>query len=538
MALTSHKITANIKIIFLLFTLTTSFYMSLLPINCLAQSPVDFTISSNSFLSGSKAELPARSRFIIRNSLLGVIEIFVKEISTLERKTFLDSNQYEAGKIKLGTGTTNLRRGLRRNANRSVITSISLKSFDSTPQYSQKRSYLRFRFTRARYKGRIFELTYYFDKKQAVLRQISARALTGKICPKSYPLTTENLAPKDTSAIRRAASSSTLKTFTVATDCDYDCYQRLGQSSANDRIAEFFNSASSYYKNDFDYDLKITSQTVRTSTATYSATLTDSSKLLDRFTVVAKSLPNADLKHLITAKNIDSNIVGLSYLGVVCSNPEYSYGFSQHLNDLLSPIVIAHEIGHNFNADHDPRSGSQGIMTEVLSSPYPTGFSSRSKAEITSHIDTLGANACYDLGRNSGSDTSPTLPSVTLDLKLKFSRSKFVATSTINTGNNCSIELHNSTKSSGLLSATSLLASANLAGSSTSKFTASNIKKVLVKDKNKKAKVYFRVKASCTEGVNYSDIKSLDVGVLKSSKFSKKNTVSNTRKWLQQLSSG
>ncbi len=62
---------------------------------------------------------------------------------------------------------------------------------------------------------------------------------------------------------------------------------------------------------------------------------------------------NADVHYLFTGYNIQGNIVGMAWVGTVCRNRPYSFGYGQFLwtttkaNDLM-----AHEIGHIFGCTH------------------------------------------------------------------------------------------------------------------------------------------------------------------------------------------
>ena len=59
-----------------------------------------------------------------------------------------------------------------------------------------------------------------------------------------------------------------------------------------------------------------------------------------------------DMAHLATGKEMDGNIIGLAWVGVVCNQP-WSYGLTQYnlgFGGIVS--VLAHELGHNWNAPH------------------------------------------------------------------------------------------------------------------------------------------------------------------------------------------
>ncbi|HLU46697.1 MAG TPA: M12 family metallo-peptidase, partial [Planctomycetota bacterium] len=87
--------------------------------------------------------------------------------------------------------------------------------------------------------------------------------------------------------------------------------------------------------------------------------------------------------------------VGIAFVGEVC-NLGGAYGLSQHLpSTTLMPLLVAHEIGHNFGAFHDPSdSDPKFIMNPVLSGATVQRFSDESKADIQAYV---GKIACLSL---------------------------------------------------------------------------------------------------------------------------------------------
>jgi PKD repeat protein len=72
-----------------------------------------------------------------------------------------------------------------------------------------------------------------------------------------------------------------------------------------------------------------------------------------------------DIGGLWTNRNFDGGTIGIAWLGAVCTSSRYHclQDFSSNAN--LLRVLTAHEIGHNFNASHDP-SGSPTIMAPAV----------------------------------------------------------------------------------------------------------------------------------------------------------------------------
>jgi hypothetical protein len=95
-----------------------------------------------------------------------------------------------------------------------------------------------------------------------------------------------------------------------------------------------------------------------------------------------------DTVHLFTGKDLDSSTVGIAFMSVVC-NTGAAYGLSQDLgSDALMPLLVAHEMGHNLGAAHDPTGTTvRYIMYPSVSSLNLDEFSPESKTAIASFVD-------------------------------------------------------------------------------------------------------------------------------------------------------
>lgn len=94
--------------------------------------------------------------------------------------------------------------------------------------------------------------------------------------------------------------------------------------------------------------------------------------------------------HLITGRNLDGDIVGISYMNSVCEGSSAD-SLSEGLHSsLMSSLIMAHELGHNFNAPHDGEAGACSSTPQTyLMAPkinFSTQFSSCSVQQIQTRM--------------------------------------------------------------------------------------------------------------------------------------------------------
>ena len=125
-------------------------------------------------------------------------------------------------------------------------------------------------------------------------------------------------------------------------------------------------------------------------------TSTESGELLsDQFlpfmnTGAGSDIPFKGLAHLFTGRDLDGNTVGRAYLNVLC-NTVFGLGINQNLsNNTTSFLVFAHELGHNFSANHV----DEGIMRATLGGSQE--FSAESLDVMSAAV--AGANCLVDGG--------------------------------------------------------------------------------------------------------------------------------------------
>lgn len=259
---------------------------------------------------------------------------------------------------------------------------------------------------RGRWTSRFYQVEIPVARKTATTARVArlqsapSFALMSKKC--SLDFSTAGLSYPAIVPLKAQGSSLQLK---MAVDCDAECKARLG-STANAKIAGFVNSINVIYKRQLGLTLKIVKQ--RTSAPNvYPSAITDPMALLAKFHSYRNQLGKADVKHLVTGKDLDGNAIGLGYsgccypntksrscsleefqAGTLCYCSEYNQALSQQFNVVFTPVIMAHEIGHNAGASHDPVG--QGVMGAVLGDNPPNGFSSYSIEEISSFFSSFG----------------------------------------------------------------------------------------------------------------------------------------------------
>ncbi|MEM8500706.1 MAG: M12 family metallo-peptidase [Pseudomonadota bacterium] len=110
------------------------------------------------------------------------------------------------------------------------------------------------------------------------------------------------------------------------------------------------------------------------------------------------------LLHLITGRNFDGGTAGIAFTDVLCNGNGFASGTSQLLGLGSNPasvtaLIAAHEIGHNFGANHDgvDNSCANGFLMEPSLSPSTSGFSTCSFTEVESSIDALSSlGQCFN----------------------------------------------------------------------------------------------------------------------------------------------
>lgn len=149
-------------------------------------------------------------------------------------------------------------------------------------------------------------------------------------------------------------------------------------------------------------------------------TTSDSRALLQQVGAYRSSSPTLRshaLVHLVTGKVLRDLVLGVGYIGSLC---EATTGVGLSEEQGFAPdtaLIMAHEIGHNFGAQHDGEAGSVCSATPktFLMSPNANGSSTFSQCSIDTMHSEIGSAACVMPARQRDvAVTAPVSPIVTV----------------------------------------------------------------------------------------------------------------------------
>src|SRR5262245_32773476 len=223
---------------------------------------------------------------------------------------------------------------------------------------------------------------------------------------------------------------SNSRALEIATDADFEFFLANGANS-NTVIQGILNQVDGIYQSELDTAFVITFQNVwAIANDPYSSSM--SGTLLDQLESEWNNNRRGvqrDLAHLFTGKLLErtdqGRVAGRANIGALCSNPSEAYGLSSLGGGMVK--VVAHEIGHNFDAVHDSSSlcnGSGPLMCPSVQSSGPNTFSQTSKDDILDHLRNNGRCLSYGsawAGVSNGSNhfTSDQWASVATSLDMK-----------------------------------------------------------------------------------------------------------------------
>lgn len=195
-------------------------------------------------------------------------------------------------------------------------------------------------------------------------------------------------------------AGATIYYIEVGLDSDYEFYQRNGNNVENtvDDMELIYNLVENVYEDDVSINFELSTIIVRSSSSDpYSGNDADDilCQFRNQWNTGAEDDIRRDVAQIFTGKNVTGNVLGLAWLGVVCNQNGFdcggtdslAYGMceSKYTSGLTNRMALhAHELGHNFNADHCDASSECRIMCSANICDFPNRFAPVSISTINS----------------------------------------------------------------------------------------------------------------------------------------------------------
>ena len=205
----------------------------------------------------------------------------------------------------------------------------------------------------------------------------------------------KDIAPQVATAAAAPDAFSPLKIVEIATESDGEYTTALGGSAnANNDILGIMNSVQAIYQRDIGLTFSVVFQHTWTDPNTDPYSASGAVAMVNEFmNVWNRDFPTTanprDVAHLWTGRSLGGPN-GLAFKGVVCRDPAASYGISDL--ETIAPFKVtipAHEIGHNFGADHsDGQAGCDNtIMMAIQNQSNTSTFCQFSIDQITNYVN-------------------------------------------------------------------------------------------------------------------------------------------------------
>jgi len=134
-------------------------------------------------------------------------------------------------------------------------------------------------------------------------------------------------------------------------------------------IAARFNNIDGYFSQQVGVQIRLAMpiEMINDPDVPFSTTL-DAATLLDDVSLYREATPAQtahSLTHVYTGRSLTAPTVGIAWKGVLCQD-YFGTGLSEGLGGSTIPsLIAAHEIGHNFNADHDGEPAPRSCPLEL-----------------------------------------------------------------------------------------------------------------------------------------------------------------------------
>jgi hypothetical protein len=128
-------------------------------------------------------------------------------------------------------------------------------------------------------------------------------------------------------------------------------------------------------------------------TATKGATLLEQ---VGAYRAATPAVRARGLAHLMTGKDLDGTTAGIAYVRTVCDVESGVSVSSRSYGTTISALIMAHELGHNFGAEHDGVAGTScaSVGGGFIMSPSVSGYSTFSQCSIDTISPVLASASC------------------------------------------------------------------------------------------------------------------------------------------------
>ena len=142
------------------------------------------------------------------------------------------------------------------------------------------------------------------------------------------------------------------------------------EQDARDAILTRLNNVDGIFSSQLAIEIRVGSLSVPNAGDDQLSDATSPNTLLRELANLRRRTPELNsrgLTHLFTNRDLDGTTIGIAYLNSLCDN-RHAVGLTESRNTWLDSLVAAHEIGHNFGADHD--GDAQGSCANTPSSGF------------------------------------------------------------------------------------------------------------------------------------------------------------------------
>jgi hypothetical protein len=154
-------------------------------------------------------------------------------------------------------------------------------------------------------------------------------------------------------------------------------------------------------------------------------TSTKGSSLLEQLGAYRKNTPEVaarGLAHLMTGKDLDGTTAGIAYVRTVCDVERGVSVSSRSFGTTISALIMAHELGHNFGAEHDGEAGTAcaGTGGGFIMAPSVSGYSTFSQCSLDSMQPVIASASCISSAQYADVTVDAGVTSVTGEGGLPF----------------------------------------------------------------------------------------------------------------------